>query len=33
MEQRAKVAGKAGAAEVYRKYINQMIEKTKEKNK
>ena len=33
MEQRAKVAGKAGAAAVYRKYINQMKEKTKEKNK
>ena len=33
MEQRAKVAGKAGSAAVYRKYINGMKKKTKEKNK
>ena len=32
MEQRAKVAGKAGAAAVYRKFINAMKEKTKQKN-
>ena len=32
MEQRAKVAGKAGAAAVYRKFINAMKEKTKLKN-
>ena len=31
MEQRARVAGKKGAAAVYRKYINKMKEKTKEK--
>ena len=32
MEQRARVAGKKGAAAVYRKYINQMKKKTKEMN-
>ena len=32
MEQRAKVAGKASAASVYRKFINQMKEKTKKMN-
>jgi len=31
MEQRARVAGKKGAAAVYRKYINKMKEKTKDK--
>jgi hypothetical protein len=33
MEQRAKAAGKAGAAAVYRRYINVMKKKTKAKNK
>ena len=33
MEQRARAAGKAGAAAVYRKYINAMKKKTKVKNK
>ena len=32
MEQRARVMGKAGAAAVYRKFINAMKQKTKEKN-
>ncbi len=32
MEQRARVAGKASAAAVYRKFINQMKEKTKKMN-
>ena len=32
MEQRAKVMGKRAEAAVYRKYINKMKEKTKEKN-
>ena len=32
MEQRARVAGKTGAAAVYRKFINAMKEKTKQKN-
>jgi len=32
MEQRAKVAGKSGAASIYRTYINKMKKKTKEKN-
>ena len=32
MEQRAKVMGKKAAAAVYRKFINQQKEKTKEKN-
>ena len=32
MEQRAKAAGKAGPAAVYRKYINAMKKKTKAKN-
>ena len=32
MEQRARVAGKASAAAVYRKFINAMKEKTKQKN-
>jgi len=32
MEQRAKVMGKRSEAAVYRKYINKMKEKTKEKN-
>ena len=32
MEQRAKVAGKSTAASVYRKFINQMKEKTKKMN-
>ena len=32
MEQRAKVAGKSSAASVYRKFINQMKEKTKKMN-
>ena len=32
MEQRAKVAGKTSAAAVYRSFINDMKEKTKEKN-
>ncbi len=31
MEQRARVAGKAGAAAIYRKYINQMKKKTNDK--
>ena len=31
MEQRAKVMGKAGAAAVYRKFINKMKEVTKKK--
>ena len=31
MEQRARVAGKKGAADVYRKYINKMKKKTKER--
>ena len=31
MEQRARVAGKEGAADVYRKYINKMKKKTKER--
>ena len=33
MEQRAKAAGKAGPAAIYRKYINSMKKKTKAKNK
>jgi hypothetical protein len=33
MEQRARVAGKAGAAAVYRRYINAMKKKTKARNK
>ena len=33
MEQRAKAAGKASAASVYRAYINKMKKKTKEMNK
>ena len=33
MEQRAKAAGKAAAAAVYRRYINVMKKKTKAKNK
>ena len=33
MEQRAKAAGKASAASVYRTYINKMKKKTKEMNK
>ena len=33
MEQRAKAAGKAGPAAIYRKYINAMKKKTKAKNK
>ena len=33
MEQRAKAAGKAGPAAVYRKYINSMKKKTKAKKK
>ena len=33
MEQRAKAAGKAGPAAVYRKFINSMKKKTKKKNK
>ncbi len=32
MEQRAKAAGKAGPAAVYRKFINSMKKKTKKKN-
>ena len=32
MEQRARAAGKTGAAAVYRKFINQMKKKTKAKN-
>ena len=32
MEQRARVMGKAGPAAIYRKYINDMKKKTKEKN-
>ena len=32
MEQRAKAAGKAGPASIYRKYINSMKKKTKAKN-
>lgn len=32
MEQRARVAGKTGAAAVYRKFINAMKEKTKQRN-
>ena len=32
MEQRAKVAGKDGAASVYRKFIEEQKKKTKEKN-
>tara|TARA_B100001113_G_scaffold73221_1_gene56805 strand:+ start:1087 stop:1407 length:321 start_codon:yes stop_codon:yes gene_type:complete len=33
MEQRARVAGKTSAADVYRSYINKMKKKTKERNK
>jgi multimeric flavodoxin WrbA len=33
MEQRARAAGKAGPAAIYRKYINSMKKKTKAKNK
>ena len=32
MEQRAKAAGKAGPASIYRKFINSMKKKTKAKN-
>ena len=33
MEQRARAAGKAGPAAIYRKFINSMKKKTKAKNK
>jgi hypothetical protein len=33
MEQRAKAAGKAGPAAIYRKFINSMKKKTKAKKK